>query len=366
MGKTSKNTATTSLSEYVFQNMGTLLKQTAAAMAKEKTLASQLSQLSQHFENKQDQLTDLDKASTASWLDDMSINACIASKMLNAFTKQNMDLRNLRLDMVDTLIQSIESLGQNLSQGALSLSSACALSNDPKEKQEIIEKTHSIQQQLTNLSNNIAATTFGMRYFTGLDPEVVAQEHTSSSHCSCCIDSDNQKPKLALQNLCIEKGIHTRLGGEGEDLGDYISELEIDLETLKDAILSLAVFLLWLASQPYIATNAGGPPCKDECTKSDNLVGATVINISAEPIAGSTLSFQPQCFVDWDYCCTNWCLMFYWENFIITVTDGPHKLGGQVRLTQGQSATAAKRVATTRAAAFRPTRSLTAPAKPKC
>jgi hypothetical protein len=58
--------------------------------------------------------------------------------------------------------------------------------------------------------------------------------------------------------------------------------------------------------------------------------------------------------------------MFYWENFIITVTDGPHKLGGQVRLTQGQSATAAKRVATTRAAAFRPTRSLTAPAKPKC
>jgi len=366
MGKANKNTAKNPPSEYVFQNMGTLLKRTAAAMAKEKTIADQLSQLSQHFENTQEQLTEIDSASTANWLDEISINACIGSAMLNAFNKQNMDLSNLRLDMVDTLIQAMENLGQNLSQGALSLSSVCALSKAPELKQELVEKYHAIQQQFTNLSNNIEATTFGMRYFTGLDPELVAQEKTSSSHCACCIGSDDQKPKLAVQKLCIEKGIHTRLGGEGENLGDYISELEIDLETLKDVILALAIFLLWLASQPYLATNAGGPPCNDDCSKSDNVVGATVTNISAEPLAGSTRSFQPQCFVDWDYCCTNWCLLFYWENFITTVTTGPHKMGGQVRLTQGQSATAAKRVANTRGAAFRPTISLTAPAKPSC
>ena len=366
MGKASNKPATTSPREYVFHNMGTLLKRTAAAMAKEKSLSNQLSQLSLHFENNQDKLTELDQTATASWLDEISINACIASNMLDAFTKQNLDLSILRLDMVDTLIQSMENLGHNLSLGALSLSSGCALSKDPKETQELMDKTHVIQQQFTNLSNNIAATTFGMRYFTGLEPEVAAQQHSSSSHCPCCIAADNQKPKLALQNLCTEKGIHTRLGAAGENLGDYISELEIDLETLKDLILALAIFLLWLPSQPYLATNAGGPPCNDECTKGDNLVGATVTNISAEPITGSTRSFQPQCYVDWDYCCTNWCLLFYWENFIVTETDGPHKLGGQVRLTQGQSATAAKRVAITRGAAFRPTRSLTAPAKPSC
>lgn len=366
MGKANKNSATNSPREYLFQKMGTLLKRTAAAMAKETSIAGQLSQLSQYFENNQEQLTELDATSTASWLDEIAINACIGSDMLHAFNKQNMDLSNLRLDMVDTLIQSMENLGQNLSQGALSLRNACSLSNAPEENQELIDKSHSIQQQFSNLSNNIEATTFGMRYFTGLEPEIEMQHHVPSSRCSCCTESDEQNPKSALQKLCTDKGIHTRLGGDGENLGDYISELEIDLETLKDAILALAVFLLWLASQPYLATNAGGPPCNDDCTKSNSLVGATVTNVTAEPLPGSTRSFQPQCFVDWDYCCTNWCLLFYWENFITTVTTGPHKLGGQVRLTQGQSATAAKRVANTRGAAFRPTVKLTIPAKPSC
>jgi hypothetical protein len=366
MGKANNNTAKNSPNEYVFQNMGTLLKRTATAMADEKTIACQLSQLSQHFENNQEQLTELDSSSTANWLDEISHNACIGSAMLEAFTKQNMDLGNLRLDMVDTLIQSMENLGQNLSQGAFSLRSVCALTNVPEEKQELMDKANAIEQQFTNLSNNIEATTFGMRYFTGLDPEDVEQQPDSSSHCACCNGLESQNPELALQKLCTDKGIHTRLGGEGENLGDYISELEIDLETLKDAILALAVFLLWLASQPYLATNAGGRPCDDECTKSNNLVGATVTNVSAEPLQGSTRTFQPQCYVDWDYCCTNWCLLFYWENFIKTVTTGPHKLGGQVRLTQGQSATAAKRVANTRGAAFRPSVKLAAPAKPSC
>lgn len=366
MGKTNSNTATTPSREYVLQNMGALLKKTANAMAKEKSVACQLSVLSQHFDNQQAHLTELDPTATSNWLDEMAINACIASNMLDAFAKQNVDLGNLRLDMVDTLISSIENIGQNLSQGALSLSKVCALTDDPEETQILVDKTHAIQRQLTGLADNMTATTFGMRYFTGLDPEEMESPASGSSHCACCAQVDNQSPKLALEKLCVEKGIHTRLGGEGESLGDYISELEIDLETLKEAILALAVFLLWLASQPYLATNAGGPPCDDECTKSDSVVGTSVTNISAAPLAGSTRTFQPQCFVDWDYCCTNWCLLFYWENFITTVTDGPHKLGGQVRLTQGQSATAAQRVANTRGAAFRPIVSLTPPAKPSC
>lgn len=60
---------------------------------------------------------------------------------------------------------------QHLSQGVLSLSSACALPNDPKEKQQLIDKTHTIQRRFTHLSNNMGGTTSGIRYFTRLDPE---------------------------------------------------------------------------------------------------------------------------------------------------------------------------------------------------
>jgi hypothetical protein len=81
-------------------------------------------------------------------------------------------------------------------------------------------------------------------------------------------------------------------------------------------------------------------------------------------VGGTT--YQPVCHVDWDFCCTNWCFLFYWENFIKTVSTGPHNLGGTVRLVVGQPASAAQRVADRRAAAFRPIVSLTAPAKPSC
>ncbi|HKJ41316.1 MAG TPA: hypothetical protein VKA27_04445, partial [Sunxiuqinia sp.] len=235
-----------------------------------------------------------------------------------------------------------------------------------KHVEEIKEKSFPVKLAMKKLAGDLYASSFGLRVFSGLDPDEGDGFKSVIKSCSCCGDNDSELLENPVEQLDLESGIATTVGGKGEDLNEYVTAISNDFERLKDIIMLLALYILWLASQPYLATNAGGPPCDDEGTPSANVIGTTITNVSAPLVPTTTRSFQPQCNVKWDFCCTNICFIIYEENFVVSVTNGPHNLGAQVRLIAGQNAKTAQLVANRRAARFQPINSLTPPAKPSC
>lgn len=188
---------------------------------RKKNGAAQLAELASRLSGLEPKIKKLDQDASSVWVDCLAENAGIASKIIQALGKQKIDVSNVRLEIIDALITTTESISRNLVSGASSL--------------------HSMHKM---------------------------------------------------------------------DLNEYVLVLEKDFERLKDVLKLLAVFLLWIAAQGYL-TSAGGPPCDDECTPSNNVVTTRVINVNATLLPGAIRTYQPQCHVEWDFCCTNRCFIFY-------------------------------------------------------
>lgn len=352
--------------QQLFEEMGELLKEVAGAMAKKKNVSTQLLTLSECLEDVDSKAKRIDKNASVRWLSCLSREAGIAAKIIDKFENRKVDVATVRLEVIDALAESTE----NISQSFINVSSALTVSGkwDLTEKQiaEIKAESQPLKKAMKYFAADLYATSFGLRMFTGLEPDFKSGISPYEEICGCCDEKDSGDSIDDTDFLNLENGVTSELGGKGEDLNEYISALEKDYERLKDLIKLLALYFIWLASRGYLITNAGGPPCDDECTPSANVVGTRVTNVTANLVQGAVLLYQPTCDVIWDYCCTNMCLVFYEENFIKSVTTGPHKLGGQVRLVNGQNARAAQLVANRRAATFRPINKLTPPVKPSC
>ncbi len=268
--------------QLLFRKMGDVLKKTAAAMDKKRSTAAQLAELSERLGQLQPTIDKLDSNANSGWTDELSANACTAAAVLKAMGRQKLDVAQVRLEVLDGLISSSEGISQGLLDAASSLGSACRLADDEDEVERINSKIVPVQRQLKQLAEDIFATSFGMRNFSGLAPVEGMSLTTFDANCRCSPPADVIcDPNAAADQLCLENGISNRLGGKGEDLREYISVLESDLRRLKDMLRLLAILLLWLAAQGYLTTNAGGPPCDDECSPSANVVGTTVKNVTA-------------------------------------------------------------------------------------
>lgn len=354
--------------QQLFEELGELLDEAASAMAKKKNVFAQLSTLSECLEGIDSKVKRIDKNASVHWLSCLSKDAGLAAKVIQKFENQKVDVAAVRLEVIDALAESTENISNSFIQIASALNVSEKWNLTEKQVAEIQAESQPIKKAMKNFAADLYATSFGLRIFTGLEPDLENGISPYKESCGCCDEKESGDYLDETDLLNLENGITTELGGKGEDLNEYISALEKDFERLKKVLKLLAMYLLWLATRGYLTTNAGPKSlCSDECTPSANVVGTRVINVIARPIPGSNnLSFQPECNVVWDYCCTNWCFIVFWENFIKSVTTGPHKLGNQVRLVNGQNARAAQLVANRRAAAFRPITALTPPGKPTC
>lgn len=353
-----------SLAKVLFSDMGNLFQQTAKLMEKKRNVADQLSVLSEQFEGVGYRIKEFDENATSSWIDCISKNACIASDIFRAVNQHEINLTNARLDVLDALISASEGMSKTLIAGASSLSADGKFVVDKKDSEENRLKVLEVQNGMMKLAENLYSGSLGLRVFSGLDPDENQSYKPIQAKCNCTKSNEKHKhSKNCTDHLELESGLEES-PHDGEDLMSYIKALETDFEKLKAILALLALYLLWLASQGF--ATAGGPPCDDECSPTNNVIGTRVTNVRVTLLPGSTHTYQAFCDVEWDFCCTNRCFILYTENFVKTVTTGPHKLGGDIRLVVGQSARVAQRTANRRARNVVPIVTYTPPVKPSC
>jgi len=351
-------------SKALLADIGNLFQQTAKLMGRKRTVADQLMVLSEQFDGVEYRIKEIDESATSSWIDCLTKNACIASKIFRAVNEYEINLTNARLDVLDALISASEGMSKTLIAGASSLSSEGKIVVNKKDIQENNSKVSEVQGEMMKLAENLYASSFGLRVYSGLDPDDNQSYKPIQTKCYCTESHERHNhSKDCTEYLELESGVEES-PHHGEDLMSYIRALETDFDKLKAVLALLALYLLWLASQGF--ATAGGPPCDDECTPTNNVIGTRVTNVRATLLQGSTVSYQAYCDVEWDFCCTNRCFIFYTENFVKTVTTGPHKLGGNIRLVVGQSARVAQKTANRRARKIVPIVAFTPPAKPSC
>ncbi len=350
----------------VFAQMGSVLSKTANGMSKKKSAVSQLAAMHKHLKEAPAVLAETDPNAHSEFTEQLAYHGCVAAKMLDAIQSTKGDIPATPLHWIDALVDATDGIANTLLNASNSFGSACGLAQNDEQAKELKGQIDPFKQKIADYSRDLFAITFGLRWYAGLPSESAKGLNANQRPCACCGSKHENDGDSNTMPPCPEVNLDEAKGEQQESLASYAEELAQQLEKLQEIILALAIILTWMASQPYMATNAGGPPCRDECTKTNNVIGTDVTNVVALAIPGSATAFQPQCDVVWRFCCTNWCLLFYWENFVITVTTGPHNLGGQVRLVNGQRASVAQTVADRRAAKFVPIRTLTPPAKPSC
>ena len=353
-----------SLAKLLFSDMGNLFQQTAHLMEKKRNVADQLSVLAEQFNGVENRIKEFDENATSAWINCLSKNACIASDIFRAVNQHEINLTNARLDVLDALISASEGMSKTLIEGASSLSADGKFVVHKKDTQENRSKVLEVQKEMMRLAENLYSGSFGLRVYSGLDPDEDQSFKPIQSKCNCTKNHEKHNhTKDCTDHIELESGVEES-PHDGEDLMSYIRALETDFEKLKAILALLALYFLWLASQGF--ATAGGPPCDDECSPTNNVIGTRVTNVRVTPLPGSTIIYQAFCDVEWDFCCTNRCFIFYTENFVKTVTTGPHKLGGNIRLVVGQSARVAQRTANRRAKNVVPIVTYTPPAKPGC
>lgn len=331
----------------LLKDMKIELEKTADAMGRAEAVPEQLQIVGRRLGGLENRLRRLDAQASADWTNDVADTSNRLARSLGRVDKSE---PNADLVEVDRLVTALESLSALLGDGASSLSFACGLAGkdaDVAQAQEIRKSARPVQRAMAELSFDLYRSAFEIRATAGLAAAEGSGFRVPGTGCGC-----------GCAGLPREDNPLLPIGDSESDVpGSETERLLRRLRRLREVLTLLAQLLAGLVA--LAASNAGGPPCDDECTPSNSVVGTTIININA--VAAGLGAFQPVCDVQWDFCCTNRCFIFYKENFIKSVQTGPHNLGGTVN---GKAAALA--IAATRAAALRPITALPIPAKPTC